>query len=293
MLVKIADLNTADVSELKAAEDAYPIFMKSLRVDMRKHAPRPAGVHASEVSGCKRKLVYTMRGTAKEDRASVAWKQRFKVGQALHDIMQADLHSMAKQSNGFITFEDEVRISPDTHTIAAKWGIHSSADGVLTFYEKKPIDSKAFGQWAEGDVDCRTPIRRILVEIKSKAPDAFDKLRAPESDHIDQATVYMACLNIPLTWYMYWNKGDQTITPSAGPFLQPFDPKRWAKIEERMAEAWDYLEKEELQGKLPDSKKDEGVLCEFCPYSWTCQPGYLNNRGKRMTHLPVVKGAPP
>lgn len=285
MLVKIADLDTATPEDLARAAGAYLDYMQSLRVDIRPHRPRPAGIHASEVMGCMRKLVYTMRGIEKVDRANVVWKQRMKMGEAIHTLVQRDLEDMAAQSKGLITFESEVPITPDTHVLAARWGIHSSADGVITYWQRKE-NEQALRDYDAGDASPRTPVTKVLVEIKSKAPDSFEKLRGPEPDHIDQAHVYMACLNIPVTWFIYWNKGDQTVTPSSGPFLVKFDATRWARIEERMAEAWKYLEDPALA--TVDAPVTETVVCQFCPYSWKCAPATLNKKG-RLTSLPVVK----
>lgn len=210
---------------------------------------RPQGIHASEISGCQRKLVYTMRGEPKKLVLPDVWYRRFLTGQYLHRMWQAELHAWAKRLSGdhdTVRFEDEVAITPDLGGPAATYGIFSSADGVITL----------------GD-------HRVIVEIKTKSPDEFARLKAPELAHIEQAHVYMACLGIHETWFLYVNKGNQNWTQPVPPFFIQFNPTIWEGLTTRFNKAWDYVH----AGELPD--RIEGITCEFCPYGESCLPVYL------------------
>jgi len=267
------------------ADEVYARFLDSLHHARPEHHRAP-GIHASELSKCQRSLMYTMLGTAKVENIPTPWRLRFRVGQAIHDFLQEDLQLMAQHSEGMVDIACEVPIAPHLQTIAAKWGIHSSADAVLTFYRMKTPEEAERDFVERGDTSSRVETGKLVVEIKSKAPDSFDKMKKPEMDHIIQAHVYMACLGIDQTWFMYWNKGNQNITPSSGPYLMKFDPAIWKDIETVMQRAW------ELFALCKDgenvAKREEGIDCEFCGYSYTCQPDYLNKRPKGRT-LPVVR----
>jgi hypothetical protein len=130
---------------------------------------RAAGIHASEISGCKRRIVYSILDTPRVEKSALVWKKRFRIGHRIHAMIQDDLEAMARNSGGLMTFEPEVKIKPCMdQPLAAKWDIHSSTDGLFTFKEE-----------ADGPV-----ITRALIEIKSESPDGYEKLKGPKPEHV-------------------------------------------------------------------------------------------------------------
>jgi hypothetical protein len=220
---------------------------------------REPGIHASEVSGCERRIVYSIMNTPRVDKIAPMWRRKFKIGHKIHDMIQADFAAMAAQSEGRIEFTSEVKIHPTLQRTAAKWDIKSSADGLFTFREEK-----------DGPV-----VARVILEIKSAAPDDFEKTKEPKSDHVEQAHVYMKCLDVPLTWFLYYNKGNENYTPSTNPkFFIRFNPNLWTKLEERFERAHIAAAINELP------ERTESIKCSFCAFAHECKPAILNMQGR-------------
>jgi CRISPR/Cas system-associated exonuclease Cas4 (RecB family) len=252
-LVRIADLDGPDaVSGLVQASKISRMYDQYVGSDPGNGHLRPPGIHASEVSGCKRRIVYNLLAYQNRGANGKTWRQRFAVGHAIHEMVQRDFYGMAANSNGSLHFvaEHHIKIAPHLQPLAEKWHIHSSTDGVFTFFDGQNPD----------------PYLRVGVEIKTSSPTEYAKLTKPLDYHIDQVHVYMACLDIPVFWLFYWNKGNQNNTNSDGPFLVKFDKLRWARIEAKIQECHDYA----YAGELPE--REEGSVCQFCQYSYTCQP---------------------
>lgn len=225
-------------------------------------ASRAHGLHASELStdGCQRWTVYSLMGAEKQQKVDSFWKKRFRIGHMIHAMLQNDFARMAAATGGTVTFEPEVAISPKLQEgVAKKYGVHSHCDGVFSIREV-----------ADGPV-----VLRVGVEVKSESPDEFKEIKEPKPYHKDQALIYMKCLDLPLIWFVYYNKGNQNIVPSIPPYLMTFDHRRWAEIEDtiiaRRADA--------AEQRLPERK--EGIKCEFCPYGHICRPDYLAKKAKR------------
>lgn len=238
---------------------------------------RAAGIHASEISQCERRLVYTILGTAKKGTLKKTWRQRFTVGKHIHEMLQRDFYALARKSHGRIHFEAEVPISPKYQEIAKELSIHSSCDGVLTFRDD-PMGPATL---------------RVGLEIKTESHDQYEKLTAPKPEHIEQAHVYMRALDLPLLYFMYMNKGNQNNTPSIEPYLITYKPKIWDSIEDRCrrslatAARFEALTREaRTEGRLLTKEEElaafgsvlpprkEGFHCTFCPYAHTCLPAF-------------------
>lgn len=263
-LTKIADLANPDsdeleyyISEASKISDYYKSYVVQ---DSNSHERKP-GIHASEISGCLRRLVYSIMGTERVERTAYHWRARFNAGHAYHGMIQRQFHRMADNSGGAMKFQDEVKISPDEYPLANKWNIQSSCDGIIT------LRHKVCGIWQD--------LIRIGLEIKTSSPDEFAKLQAPLDYHLDQGCTYQAVLDLPLMWYFYVNKGNQNITDSIDPYLVPFDPVLWASLEERFAKATALA----LEGQLPE--REESMKCEFCSFSHECKPSYLQRKSRK------------
>lgn len=224
---------------------------------------RAAGIHASELCTCKRQVVYSLFNTEKKGAVPLPFRKRFNVGHAIHSMLQKDFDLMSRHSRGKLHFQEEVSVN-DTE-IAKRLCITSSCDGVFTFYD-----------------DTASPILRVGLEIKSASPDDFDKLKKPKEKHVEQAHVYMACLDLPLMWFLYWNKGNQNMTPSVTPFLIRFNERLWGSLEQRAKECLEMADKEELP------EREEGQHCRWCKYAWTCNPTTVTPQRQNRRPQPIL-----
>lgn len=270
-LVTIADLLgpkekvDALIRKAMSISDLYDTFTELDEGDG--HLRKP-GIHASEISKCERKMAYSIMATPGKRAIKKIWRQRFSVGHALHKMIQDDFCAIAARSGGLIDFEPEVKISPELQPLAKKLNLHSSCDGVFSFCD-----------------DPRGPLTlRVGLEIKTEAPDSFKNLKEPRPDHIEQAHVYMAALDLPIFYFLYFNKGNQNNTPSLEPYLIKFDQERWNQIEERCKRVLAMVS----NSQMPERK--EGIHCDFCSYSYTCQPSYGNQNGMGSSRWKQLRG---
>lgn len=249
-LLRIADLGSAEPSLIAMAQsisDTYENYEGEDEHD------RPPGIHASEVSGCPRRAVYTMLGTQKLEKPARMWRRKFKHGHWVHAGLQHDMHKMAKSMDGKLKFYDEVPINPYNSAIAQQFDIYSSCDGIFLIRVPGPSGTLQ-------------DVVRVGLEIKTASPQEYEKLQAPKPEHIEQVHVYMACLDLPCFWIMYYNKGNENTTPSRGRFFVQFDHQIWDSLVARFNDWFDIIDRTEL----PD--RAEGIGCEWCPYRWTCNP---------------------
>lgn len=226
---------------------------------------RSPGIHASEISKCLRQPVYSLLGAQRKADAEVAdvnMLMRFRLGTAIHAMVQNDWHRIADKSEGRLHFADEVTIKPALGGISQYWGLHSSCDGVITFlYEGQPY-------------------LRVGVEIKSESDKQFEKRRQPQDDHMEQTTLYMAALDLPLMWVFYYNKSNSNITSSYPPYLYQFNRRLWEDtLQPRFRQMHDFAARQELP------ERTEGMYCKWCPYSWACQPPSLKPQAAKKVVL--------
>jgi CRISPR/Cas system-associated exonuclease Cas4 (RecB family) len=287
-LASIDDLNGPPeevefrIEQAKKLSDLYNDFIDFDQEDGHHRTP---GIHASELYPCMRKAVYACLDTPKKNKVSKFWKQRFKVGHAIHNMVQADFHRMAKKQgyseaitfaghiaaamNCSMSFEAEVPVSPKLQKLAERYNLHSSCDGVFTFT----------------DLDSGIVVLRVGLEIKSKSQDEYAKLRVPEEQHVAQAHIYMANLDLPLMWFFYMNKSNQNNTNSSAPFLMVWQPDVWQKLEERCRTVLALVERKELPPRT------EFIGCEFCPWSYTCKPSIIHSDSpQRQSRRESIRG---
>ncbi len=278
-LASIGDLNGSPeevsmrIRQAKTLSSMYDDFL-DLEQEVPDDGSRQPGIHASELYPCLRKPFYSLSRVEPQKRISKFWLQRFKVGHAIHGLLQHDFKRMAKRSqlrqmmrfasksaeelDLDLFFEDEVTIAPDKQALAKHYQIFSSCDGVFTFADRQ-----------NGE-----PLLRIGLEIKTESPDEYAKLKEPKPEHLRQGHLYMACLDLPLMWFFYTNKGNQNNTNSEAPFLVVWNPLIWQEVEGRMQIIHDHVQR----GEPPE--RNEGIFCEFCPWSYTCQPSNINTGPK-------------
>jgi CRISPR/Cas system-associated exonuclease Cas4 (RecB family) len=212
-------------------------------------ATRDAGIHASEIAQCLRQSYYSLTGAKKHRVPNPDMDRRFEIGHALHEMVQRQFRYLANMSprTARVSFEAEVRTNNTPY--GKEKQITSSCDGI-------------FSTFAEDSA----PIYRIVLEIKTIASAAWKGLKAPDPKHVDQAHVYMKCFDIPFTYFMYLDKESGKVTPSAHPFMVPFDKERWTIIEQRIQSVLDHRDLE----LLPEPT--HGFHCNWCPYEHDCRP---------------------
>jgi hypothetical protein len=284
-LLTIADLQRPQaeldplIKEVQNLGNMYYEFIKhdqatySYEVVDYAGSTRAIGFHASELSGCLRRLVYSISGSEQQQNQEqdVNMKLRFRVGTAVHSMLQSDFKRMASSTNGRLYFEEELKISPNLQAVAAEWDIHSSMDGLFTICQWHPEHQQWFAKI------------RVGLEIKTQSDKDFDSTKKPKDEHKDQTCVYMKCLDLPLMWTLYYNKSNSNITTPYAPWLSQFDSKRWDTLSRRMVSATDYKNRQ----VLPD--REEGKPCGWCPYAWHCEPEFLK-RKKRYGSTVVSPG---
>jgi CRISPR/Cas system-associated exonuclease Cas4 (RecB family) len=228
-----------------------------LVVDFHGERGRSAGVHASELSGCLRKVTYSVMGVERKVRAedrNVLQQRVFDMGTIVHAYVQSEFHRMCEwlnQGGKQLTFEDEAPIHPGLGGVAAQYNMHSSCDGIFTF-------------WSNGQ-----PFMRVGLEIKTMADSQFSGLSRPKDDHMEQTCFYMRALDVPLMWTLYFAKNNQLVTRSEPPFLFKYNGALWEQLERRINSVMSYAQ----NGQLP--AKQEGKPCSWCPFAHTCLPSYL------------------
>lgn len=284
-LLSIADLSRPQeelAPLIQEAQTLYAQYMEFIAQDDETYtysvtdyseASRSVGFHASSLAGCFRRLCYERWGAGKQPQAADPnMKMRFRLGTAVHGMVQSDFKRMAARTNGRLHFEDEARISGELQELARIWGISSSCDGIFTFNRWYPEQRRWY------------PYLRVGLEIKTMSNDEYDKAKEPKDDHKVQTCVYMKCLDLPLMWTLYYNKSNSNIVPPSAPWLFQFDAPRWVKLEAKMAQTLEYIS----QGILP--AKEEGMPCKWCPYAWHCQPAFLARAAQyqaQSTHIPA------
>jgi len=273
-LAKIADLG-GDPEEVaycievaQSLSTLYDEFMNNFDEGDDHRSP---GIHASEVNKCLRQAAYTIRATEKRKDIAASWQKRFQIGHAVHAMVQEHFKRMcirrskeiaanlASRHGWLVEFEAEVKCAPGKQELASYYNIHSSCDGVFTFTE--PGTSEV--------------MLRVALEIKTEAPDSYKDLKKPKDDHVAQAHLYMACLDIPVIWFFYFNKGNQNNTDSSSPWLVVWQPEVWKRLEDRIKRVLTAVHYNEIP------PREEGVHCEFCPYSWDCQPAKLTYKNRK------------
>lgn len=243
--------------------DLYEEFKKHdtqrrhIEFDIGGDEERAYGIHASEICGCLRKVVYSL--TREEQRNSpehsdTNMRRRMQQGSAVHGLVQSDFDRMCWLTDGRVEFQHEVRIAPELYPLAQQYEIHSSTDGIFTLFAN------------------HEPFLRVGLEIKTMSDKEYEKLRKPLDYHLEQAHVYMKLLNVPLMWFFYYNKSNSNWTAPKVPFLVAFDHRIWDKLEHRMQQAHALARAHTLP------ERQEGMPCRWCSYSWKCLPTILQRK---------------
>lgn len=250
--------NAAWLGDLYEEFKKHDTDFRNIHATMGGDEGRANGIHASEVSGCLRKVVYSLMETEKKNKADSVdtnMRRRFQQGHMLHALFQSDFDRMCWMSDGTVEFKPEVEITPDLNEVAKEYGIYSHSDGEFTFFAG------------------HQPYLRVGLEVKTMSDGEFAKLKKPLDYHVEQAHIYMKVLDLPLMWFFYYNKSNSNWTTPKAPFLMAFDHRIWTRLENKIRHAY----KLAAEKTLPE--REEGMSCKWCSFSWTCLPTILQARG--------------
>jgi CRISPR/Cas system-associated exonuclease Cas4 (RecB family) len=285
-LISLADLQRPEEQIghlIQHAQRLGELWVEFLKQDTEKYEytvydggekERSAGIHASEMSKCMTKLVYSIMGAERRPDTSatdVNMKLRFRTGTALHSMIQSDFKRMAvwytknnSQYGYALDFTPEVKIREDLQTVAADWGLSSHCDGIFTLYQwQQPQEGSPL--WA--------PVLRLGLEIKTSSGGQYEDRKRPEPDHLEQTCLYQATLDLPLMWLLYYNKDNSNFTTPYAPWLYKFDRNLWEReLEMRFAKAHHYAETRQMP------ERTEGRHCRWCPFGYICKPKVLEQK---------------
>lgn len=295
-LITLADLSRPEEELspiINQAQTLGGLWLEFLKQDVEPYeytvqdggeATRSAGIHASEMSKCMLKMVYSIIGIERRPSAESTdanMKLRFRTGTAVHAMIQTDFRRMAEWYNRTYTqhtgialsFESELKVKSHLQAAAQAWGLSSSCDGAFTFYRYEAIPPHGLSGWVQ--------FLRVGVEIKTSSAPSYESRKKPEPDHMEQTCLYQATLDLPLMWVLYYNKSNSNFTTPYAPWLFKFDKHMWeGELEVRFAKAHHYAETRQLP------ERTEGMHCRWCPFAYVCQPGVLNKPA--YTGTPVI-----
>lgn len=257
-LTSIADLanNPLTLGAVSSLSDIYEQSFEEDELDQR-----DPGVHASEINKCIRQAVYTLRQVPKTDKPSKDMAKRFLIGHAVHEMVQSRFARILKKKYDGCEIRFEAEVKTNDTPEGLQRNITSSCDGVFTWIN-----------------NAGEPFLRVGLEIKTESPDSWARLKKPKPEHVTQAHVYMRCLDVPLMWFFYYNKGNQESTPMRPPFLVEYDEVEWARLSTRIDTALAF--KDHPARLLPDVEK--GFHCSFCPYQRQCRSDEVQSSDDRV-----------
>ena len=192
--------------------------------------------------GCARLLYYRYVREEPQDKIPPRLRRIFDTGTQIHTQLQGYLHRVAKNLDAE-AFVDEARFGEENSEVAAAYEIDSTTDGIWTV--SAPEIKLRYG-----------------LEIKSMKGELFSKLGAPEPYHVVQCMVYMACLDLPFTVMLYYNKNDSSMAE----FVVTFNDSIWNAITRKI----DLVRMKALDETPPE--RELGFHCKTCRYAHVCKP---------------------
>lgn len=214
---------------------------------------RKAGIHPSALgTSCTLKIYYEAMGVQQQVQHEARELLVFDLGTAAHDMFQ----SFGAQGAWGQHYRSEVSIG-DT-PIAKELMIegHADAENILVIDEIAEAPIFELG---------------LVHEYKTINDNGFSDLKGrPKPAHIQQATVYSACLDRPIVVYMYLNKNNSNIAD----FSVPFNPSLWQQIANRAATVRDAV-----RNQTPPPA-DVGYHCKQCGYVYQC-PAYAAAKSQK------------
>lgn len=245
-------------------------------LDEKEERRNDADIHASQIHRCIKNIWFSCTPYVFERKSNVDSKGRmiFDHGHMLHHMLQGYGKKGAWGDPKF--YQDEVKIYPSyseakengAHELpeAVKYHVRSSVDAILWRYIVPDIRGI-------GDVSVR-----LIHEYKSISPGkptkdgglygGYASLKGPKPEHKQQASIYMQCFNVPITVFLYYDKGGDQIAE----FPVPYDQLTWNIVRGKIKKVLDYVERNEM----PPWEVTDAVLnpieCTRCEYFDICKP---------------------
>lgn len=191
-------------------------------------------IHASSATKCVTALYYDVTGEiAPKEELSIELQITFKIGHAIHNMLQHALHQVDDDD---FDFDDEVKVDlPD-----------------------------AMIENGRADGEAETDLARGLLEIKTISGDDFSKLRGPKKEHLTQAVgLYAKGRDAPFVVFLYisktWpHKIKEYVIEYDEKYFKEWYRKKGIKVENALDE-----------GKPP--KADASAYdCKSCSYGYAC-----------------------
>ncbi len=235
-----------------------------------------ADIHASQIYKCMKNLWYSCTPLVDQriDKTDTKTKLTFQHGHMIHHMLQNYGRKGAWCNPEF--YQDEAKIYPtigeavanNAHQLpeAFKYRVRSSVDAVIWKYKVPNIRGI-------GDVNVR-----LIHEYKSISPGrptkdgklygGFASLTGPYPDHKQQASLYMQCFNVPITVFLYYNKGDDSIAE----FAFPFNLLTWNMVRGKITKVLDYVDRNEMPPWEETSAVLNELECTKCEFLQICKP---------------------
>lgn len=225
----------------RCADSAFPGFILD--------EPRYDGIHPSAMGHpCLKKIYYEMVGAMKVEHVEPKLRLIFDLGHAIHHMFQ----TYGKNGAWGPKYEAEVAVSSESHELADELMIEGHADAenflLITDIPNSPYDYEV----------------GVVHEYKSMNHDAFVKLTRPKPEHKQQAMIYSAVLDRPVTVFLYLDKNTQDMAD----FPVAFDPELWSVLKNKAQTLISYYDRRE------PPKGDVGYHCRDCGFKGIC-PDYI------------------
>lgn len=249
------------LNEDASKQNAFLQFMCQQEADRRAHhkGRLQGAMHASglKLSGkeprvCQRHLAYaaTIYKSPFTKKYKVAEQANFLAGHLGHAKIQGILTYVYGDD-----FQAEVPLAMPKHRIVG------SCDGVLQYYSK----------------GCKN---RVGLEIKTTAEKSFKGLGSrPSQDYMDQITVYMAALELPVLYFIYECRNDLALREYVITWADVSE--RWEQILKRVKHINEHIE----NGTKPRRLVNRHV-CDVCGFLKDCDPySQRNIAAAKLLHI--------
>lgn len=192
---------------------------------------------------CLRQLYFEKMYTDKQEH-SITTKRTFKVGHAVHSMVQAWIEDMSKLE-GFpkTAYGAEVKVRNK------ELNVSGSVDDIVRFPADPELD--------------------VPVEIKTINSRLFSTLSAPKPEHVDQVNMYLTLKDLDFGIILYIEKdyphGMKEFIVNKSDMTRVFD--RWDQVTEAMLL--------NDPSNLPREFKDGSTECKRCPSAFRCRENEL------------------
>lgn len=186
-------------------------------------------------------MCYSYTGAATSSAREPRNRRILDTGHAIHLQLQAYLLACAERNKE--EFDFEVDINPEICEIADRYDLSGHTDGSYRIKDE------------QDDI-------KVGVEIKSINDNGYKDLTKPHREHQTQATIYQACLDLPVMIFLYYNKNDSSIAE----YVQVFDPDLWEAITTKL----DHVREYAMKGREPE--REVSRSCTYCSYRHICKP---------------------